>query len=115
MARTVITPISQTSKYPTAFTAVTWTAADPTNGNRFVLTGRETLLVRNVGATTNVTFFSSTSEPQNRSGDITNSSLATNGHATLGPLALNGWRQEDGYAWVTGQTANIEFAVLRQP
>lgn len=115
MARTVLTPIDVPDKYGTAGVAITWTAWDATNGNRFLCTGREILLARNVGAGAQTVTVTSQNDPQGRTGDISADSIAAGAFACYQRFPLSGWADANNYVNIDGSTTDIEFAVLRLP
>jgi hypothetical protein len=95
---------------------VTWTAADATNLNQFLLTGREILLARNTGAGARTVTVTSAPDALGRTGHITADSIAAGATHVYGPWPnLTGWIQSDGMLYFEGSHAEIEFAVLLQP
>jgi len=121
MARTNLPKTVLSGPYAVAPAALTWTAADVANGNSFVLTGNEVLLVRNVdtAAAHNVTM-QPAPDAEGRTGTAQAQSLgaASAGSSTTWAtqrIPLNGWLQSDGTFWVNGDNVNIQFAVLQLP
>jgi hypothetical protein len=120
MPRTALTPQSPPGSYPAlplgAGTAdIAFTAADATNFNSFVSTGRELLLVNNPSASAYTVTVHSVADPLKRTGDITTYSVAAGKVSMLGPFLQSGWLQSDGTVWVDGSNAALLFAVLRLP
>ncbi len=115
MARQVHTPVVAPGKWPTAGVVFTWLAADITNDEEFVLTGRELLLARNVGASPHTITITSVQDPFNRSGDITAESIAASEFRMYGPVDITGWQQPDGNLYFEADNAEVEFAVIRLP
>lgn len=122
MPRTNINPITPLGPFPTLPVAANaldflFVAADVANGNEISFTGRNLLLVRNVNAGAQT--FTITSAPFfNRTGDITNYSLATGEFAVFnlfGGGALDGWRQSTGKLFLNGSHADIQFALISIP
>mgnify|MGYP001582105566 CR=1 FL=1 len=121
MAQTALTV--QTAKKP--FEAIiangadfVFTAADVANGNSFVCTGKEVLLVYNIHATLPYTFgVTSVDDEKGRVEDITAYSLAALEFAVLGVGLTNaqGWKQSSGLVYLVAENASIKFAVLRLP
>ena len=120
MARTALTVAVPKGPYD-AVTAngldFAFTAADEVNGNAFVCTGRELVLVRNTHATDAATVtITSAPDPYGRTKDITAYSLAAGEFAAFWIGRSIGWRQSDGKVWLdAGGSGTIEFAVLRIP
>jgi hypothetical protein len=92
-----------------------FTAADATNFNSFVSTGRELLLIQNSGASPYTVTVHSVVDSRNRTGDITAYSLAAGTFAVLGPFFIPGWLESDGTVWVDASNAAILFAVISPP
>lgn len=114
MARVTCTPTDVTGKWPSALVTLTETAADATNLNQLVLTGREIVIARNSGASTRtVTVTSVASSIDNRSGDITTQNILAGALMMIGPLAPEGWKQTDGYLYLQASHAEVKFSVIR--
>jgi hypothetical protein len=99
--------------------AAVFTAADVANGNSFVCTGRELILVMNTGAAPGTVTVNSVVDPSARTGDITAYSLpigsTTPQFAAFGPLPLAGWAQADGTVHLQGSAATVWFCIVRLP
>lgn len=116
MARQDLTVTAGTSRYPTTGAVLTFTAADTTNFERFVLTGTEVVLVWNTGASPYTYTVTSTADPQGRTGDITTAAIAAGAIHALGPFALDGWRQSaGGYLHIQASNTAVKWAIYRQP
>ena len=115
MARQDLTVTTGTSPYPTTGAILTFTAADTTNFERFVLTGTEVVLVWNTGASPYTYTVTSTADPQGRTGDITTYSIAAGGLAAFGPFTTDGWRQTDGNLYAVASHIDVKFTVLYLP
>jgi hypothetical protein len=114
-ARTVLTPISVPASYATSGVLLEWTEADTANGNRFVNTGREILLVDNTGADTVTVTVSSVADPYGRTGDATKS-VAAGTSAVFQMFPTAGWQQSDGYIYVDCTAVDdVNLAVIRLP
>ena len=113
MARTTIAPATMPGgSYGVGFNEFEWTAADVGNGNQFLSTGKEILLVRNVNAD---------SPPVSRivtlhktSGSV-EKTVAAGEYWASGVIPTTGWKQTDTYVYVNGAHANLEFAVIKEP
>lgn len=118
MARTALTVIGIKGSYEPAATAVatcTFTAADASNGNSFVATGREVVLVRNTHATDPKTVtVTSVANAKNRTGHITGHSIAAGVTKVLPFFKPEGWAS-GGVIALDGEDNNIAFSVLRLP
>lgn len=80
----------------TRVTTVTFTAGDPTNGNKIVMTtGRTLLLVQNTDASSGTFTVLSSKDPQGRKADITAQSVAASAFAAV-ILEPVGWEQTTG-------------------
>ncbi len=115
MARTVFTPQAIVGPYPANFlmSTLTWTLADISNQNRFLLTGREIILARNDDvAEKNVTLTSIAGGTNKRVGNVTKA-MAASSYAAFSASELDGWIQSDGYFYLEADDADIFFAIIR--
>lgn len=117
MAATALTKTTAPGSYPTAGTTVTMDAADASNGNYFIMTGQELVLVQNSHAVTAKTYtLTSVANVRGRTKDITAESLAAGVWKVLGPFtAKEGWQQIGGGCLISGEDNNIKFGVLVLP
>lgn len=94
----------------------TYAAGTITDGDTFVCTGREILLVKN-GTGTNTITITSVVDEKNRSGDITTYSLGTGEFAAFGVGLTNqvGWKGATGVIRITVSSAEVTVAVLKLP
>jgi len=92
---------------------VTMTAADASNGNSFVTTGTEILLIQNTDSSAHTVTISSA--PINgRTGDITTYSVPANSIAAFSFRGgLQGWQQTNGNVNLAVSSALIYFGVIR--
>jgi hypothetical protein len=93
--------------------AFTWLAADPANDEQFIMTGKELLLARNVGASPHTITITSVPDQFGRPGDITADSIAAGAFECYGPFASHGWQQTDGMLYFEADNLEVEFAVIR--
>lgn len=114
---TAIVPKGAYGDYSVANAAdYTYLAADTSNKEEVVLTGKELLLVRNVHATTPFTItINSVDDQFNRKEDVTTYSLGALEFAMFGPFLQPGWRQTNGKLNFEGSDVSIEFAVIKLP
>lgn len=114
MARQDLTVTDGTSAYPTAGVAVTMTAADTSNKERFVLAGNEVIIVQNTGGSSHTYTVTSTADPQGRTGDISGVTIAAGAIHCIGPLGIPGWRQSvGGYVYLEANHAEVKWGVYR--
>jgi hypothetical protein len=120
LAATALPIISPIGPYPALPVTPTgadfvFTAADLANGNSFVSTGRELLLVQNSGASPYTVTVTSVADNQKRTGDITSYSVGAGLFSMFGPFSQPGWLQSDGTVRVSASNALVKFAVVRLP
>lgn len=121
MSKTALTPISILGPYPVLPVSasaldLTMTAADVSNGNNFVSTGKEILIVQNTDTGAHTITLGSAPDSLGRSGDITAYSIAAGKISAFNFTGLNGgWKQSDGTISVNANDVSIKFAVLRLP
>lgn len=123
MARTTITPQNPAvgNGYPALPLAadaaeLAFVAGDVANGNDFVTTGREIVLVWNTSADTAYDF--TVTPAADRFGRVGTSIVHEVDFAAVsmfGPFPLEGWRQTDGKIWLAVENAALTIAVVRLP
>ena len=115
MARTAFTVQAIAGAYPANFlmSTLTWTLADISNQNSFLLTGREIILVRNDDALTkNVTLTSIAGGTNKRVGNVTKA-MTAGSYAAFSASELDGWIQSDGLFYLEADDADVFFAIIR--
>lgn len=120
MARTAIAIQTPPGSYPVlplgALAAqLTFAASDNVNGNSFVSTGRELLLIQNTAGVAGTITVTSVADSLQRTGDITTYSIPASGFAMLGPFGQTGWKQTDGTVYVNTSASTVNVAVVRLP
>ena len=120
MAETAITV--QTAKTPFQVVAaggldITFAAADNVNGNKYQVTGREILIIRNDNVGAQTVTINSTVDEKNREADITAYSMAAGDYAvfTGGLTNSKGWKQSDATITLLASAADVFVAVVRLP
>jgi hypothetical protein len=117
MAATALTKTNAPGSYPTAGTAVTMGAADASNGNYFIMTGQELVLVQNSHASAAKTWtLTSVANSRSRTRDITAESMAAGVWKVVGPFtSKEGWMQQGGGCFLSGEDTSVKFGVLVLP
>lgn len=116
MARVTHTPTQLAGPYPSDGVNVTLTAANATDKEEFVHTGKEIIIARNTGAGARTVTITSVAHPvDGRTGDVTADSLAAGEVHVYGPFAIDGWRQTNGKLYFEASHAEVIFSVLRLP
>jgi len=120
MARTALTVSTPKGPYDAVSANgldFSFAAADEVNGNSFVCSGRELILMHNDHATDAATVtIASAPDPYGRTKDIATYSLAAGEFATFWIGRTTGWRQSDGKVNLdVAGTGTIKFAILRIP
>ncbi len=120
MARTALTVSTPKGPYDSISANgldFSFAAADDVNGNSFVCSGRELVLMRNDHATDAATVtIASAPDPYGRTKDIATYSLAAGEFAAFWIGKTTGWRQSDGKAHLdVAGAGTIKFAILRIP
>jgi|SRR6185437_1639788 len=95
--------------------AVSLAASDATNGNSFVATGSEILLVQNTDAAAHTFTVSSVPDSLGRSDtSLSAYSVAANSFAAIQLSQLAGWIQPNGNVNLASSSALLKFAILRK-
>lgn len=115
MAETAVTPVSAPGKWSQTGTALTMTAVDNTNGNKFVAGADQLLIVQNTsgGALT----YQMTSQAitgsigAGRTGNVSQSLAAA--EIRVFRLTTNGWADSNGNVLIpTGLNAALKIAIV---
>lgn len=120
MARTNIPAQSLIGAYPSLPISaggadLTFTAADAVNGNSTPLVDNKTvLLAYNTDSAPHNVSVNSVADTLNRTGDITNYSVAAGKVAAFGPFKAAGWANSNTLQF-SGADATVEFAVITLP
>ena len=95
----------------------TFAAGTLTDGDTFVCTGREILLVQNADAAPQTITITSVDDEKGRAEDITTYSMAAGDFAAFGVGLTNaqGWKSSTGTIRITVSDADMKVAVLRLP
>ena len=119
MARQTLTKTVALGGYPASLvgTTLTFTAADATNKQQFVSTGKELVIAKNSnsGSTARTVTINSTADERNRTADYTAVSIAAGATAIFGPFPQLGWVQPDGKIYLEASHAEILWAVVQLP
>lgn len=113
--QTVLAPFAAVGAGAADFTFAAGTVSD---GDTFVCTGRELLLVKNTEVADPKTItITSVDDETNRSENITSYSLAAGDYAVFGVGLTNskGWKSTAGTIRITVSAATVKVAVLRLP
>lgn len=115
MARQLHTAVTLPSGYAIDGVNVPMTAADASNFEEVVHTGRQVLIYRNSGATGRLVTVSSVADPvTGRTGDFTDTVPA--GEMHVSPMfPVDGWRQTNGKLYFQAAHAEVLFSVITIP
>lgn len=114
MARTALTVTNIPTPYAGAGVAITMTAADISNQNRFPLTGREIVIAWNSGVSSRTVTITSVDDAYGRQEHITAESIAAGAIRVYGcGLAIEGWQQTDGNLYLEANNAEVKFGILK--
>jgi hypothetical protein len=117
LAQTALTPV-QLKQDNYAVTAgdlaVTPVAMDATNGNSFVATGREILLIQNTDASAHTFAITSVADALGRSdSSLSAYSVPANSFVAIQMNTLAGWIQPTGVVNMTTSSALLKIVILR--
>lgn len=116
MARTTLTKTTALGAYGT-YSAnaadLTMAAADAVNYNQFVASNNDLVIAYNSGAGAVTLTISSVADPKyGRTGDISAYSIGVGEYAVFGPMKNAGWKQSDGYIYLTASSADLYLGVV---
>ena len=119
MPFTAITPLNPVSAYGAVTSGalhVVETACDSSNGNKFPLTGKEVLVLRNTDSGAQTVTINSVADSKGRTGDITTYSIpAGETHAISFRNVNEGWAQTDSTVHFTASSNLVKAYVLTAP
>ena len=111
MPRTALTKTVGTSPNPSALVTLTMGASDASNSNSVTFTGREVVIFQNSGLSTRTITITSVADPYGRLGTITTENIVAGAFKAIGPLGIEGWRQNDGMLYITTTHAEVLIGV----
>lgn len=118
MARQTLSKLTSLGNFPsiplTANSAdLPMTAANTTDKEQFVASGRDLIIIHNTGASAYTFTVTSVADGRNkRTGDIATYSLGAGEYAAIGPLEKDGWMQNDGKIYLEASNAAVKFGVV---
>lgn len=115
MARTALTRVTMPGSIDYDGTALTFEAADTSNGNYFVSTGKEILIAQNTSGGALWADVTSVADSLGRTKDINQVDVAAGGFTIFGPFDTTGWRNTSGNIDVDAESTSIKFLVLVIP
>lgn len=117
MARVVNVAVVAGGGYanPNVSKAITFVAADATNKQSVLLTGKEMLIAYNSGVSTRTVTVTTTVDDKGRTGDLGPENIAAGAYRVYGPFQTPGYIQSDGYLYFEASHADVGFAVVRLP
>lgn len=93
----------------------TMVAGDAVNGNDFVSSGDEQIILNNTGASPYTVTITSVADSLGRTKDITTYSIAVDGIAVFGPFPAHGWKNSSNKITFTVSNAAVYVGVMRLP
>ncbi len=113
MGTTALTITTALGPYATTGLALPFEAMDLANGNHFVSSGKELLVVRNDDVAAQTITVVSVGGVEGRTGDITAFSIPAAAYAIFGPFPVHGWRNAAGNIEVTPSDVDLKAAVIK--
>lgn len=92
--------------------SVSFTAGDPVNGDSFLITGNEILLVQNTDSVAHNYTALGTEDHIGRTGNLVYT-VPAGSLSAVEFTVLEGWVQPDGFVYLNPSDTHIRFAVLR--
>ncbi len=94
---------------------VTMVAGDVSNGNDFVSSGDEEIILNNTGVSAYTVTVTSVADSLGRTKDIATYSIAAGAIARFGPFPPHGWKDANGKIKFTVSNALVYVGVVRLP
>lgn len=116
MARTTLTKTTAPGGYTGAGVVVTMAAADTTDQNQFVSTGKELVIAHNTGASQYTVTINSSDDEYGRQEHISAETIEAGEIKIYGPFPIHGWRQSGSmYIWLEANNVAVELGVIELP
>lgn len=118
MTFTPLTPQAILGPYVTPGTlalALAFAASDASNGNSFVASGKEIVVLYNSDSAPHTVTFDSVADGFGRTGDITAYNVPAGTYAMFNVGQLTGWKQADGTFRLQTSDATLKVAIIRLP
>lgn len=112
MARVTLTAQRKATNSPLDGVLLTETAADTTNKEQVLWTGKEIIVAHNTGGSAYTVTITSAADKNGRTLDITADSLAAGVIAFYGPFPADGWRQSTGMLFFEASNVAVKFGVI---
>lgn len=101
------------TRYGTANAAdLTMTAANSSDKEQFVASGKDIVIAHNTGAGARTVTITSSVDSDGRTGDIATYSLGAGEYGVFGPFDLDGWVQTDGKVYLQAEHSEVLFGVV---
>ncbi len=113
--RQTLTKTTAPGAIASAGVAVTMTATDVANKDRFISTGKELVIAQNTGVGACTVTITSAADEYGRLGHITAESIAASAIRVYGPFPVAGWRQSTGYVHLEASAVDVKFGVVTLP
>lgn len=113
MARATLTTSTAPGSNNYTGAAVTMTAADASNLNEFVASGKDLVVAHNTGGSAYTVTITSVADPYGRTGDVAAVSIAAGAYMVFGPLENTGWLQTNGKVYLQASNAAVKFGIVR--
>lgn len=107
----LLTKVEGPTAYPAAAIVAAMTVSTP-GGDTVLLTGRDILIIQNIGVGARTFTITSQNDPFGRVKHITAQSLAAAGIAVFGPIPQLGWADSTGLLNLASEHAEIKYCVM---
>ena len=114
MPTTAITKQAAPRAYPTAWSDLTLAAADATNENHFVASGKDLIIVKNDNAGAQTIEIDGTVDAYGRTVTVTKS-IAAGAFAMFGPVPSAYWANSSGQIVLDPSHVDLKIAVISLP
>lgn len=113
MARATLTTSTAPGSNNYTGVTLTMTAADASNFNEFVASGKDLVVAHNTGGSPYTVTITSVADPFGRMGDVSAVSIAAGAYMVFGPLESTGWLQTNGKIYLQASNAAVKFGIVR--
>ena len=111
MATVLLTSTKALGSYEDIFTVLTMNVPDIANGNHFVATGNDLVIMHNENIADKWVTITSVANKWGRSGTITALDILATSYAIFGPMVVAGWA-EDGIITITAEAVDTLIGIV---
>jgi len=111
MATVLLTATEALGSYEDALTTLTMNVPDIVNGNHFVATGKDLVVMHNANVAAKYVTITSVANKWGRTGTLTEIDIPATSYAIFGPMVVSGWA-DDGLILITAEAVDTFIGIV---